>query len=232
MRYLGGKTRHAKAILNHIDKPTTRYVEPFVGGGSALVEAVRMFPNVEIVGSDYHEGLVAMWRAGVFEGWEPPETLTEDQYQELREGPDNPLKTYASFACSFGGKEWGGFARDKTGVRDLSTESYRRVSQELSVLRGHPKLELHSRSYEDVDVHNNDVVYCDPPYRGTTGYRTGQFDHEKFDSTVESWVESGASVFVSEFNAPDHWEVVWTKTRKTDVGGLSKTEKLYKVVPR
>ena len=34
--------------------------------------------------------------------------------------------------------------------------------------------------YRDVEIPDEAVVYADPPYRGTTGYSTGEFDSDCF----------------------------------------------------
>ena len=56
-----------------------------------------------------------------------------------------------------------------------------------------------SFSYEQVPIHHDSVVYCDPPYKGTVGY-LGSFDHDKF----WGWVRAQQHpVFVSEYTAPE-----------------------------
>lgn len=46
------------------------------------------------------------------------------------------------------------------------------------------------------------VIYCDPPYRGTTPYPgVRPFDHERFYRRVREWSEI-TRVFVSEYSMP------------------------------
>ena len=82
------------------------------------------------------------------------------------------------------------------------------------------------------------VVYLDPPYTGTKGYtskRSGvpKFDHDEFWATATYWAQSGAHVFVSEFNAPEGWTPIWERERSVGVGLMSgasytkKTDKLF-----
>lgn len=90
------------------------------------------------------------------------------------------------------------------------------------------------RNYQDWTVYPGDVVYLDPPYAGTTGYgHVGQFDHTEFWKTASAWRELGASVYVSEFNAPKEWEPIWELTRSIGVNSLSgkppvKVDRLFK----
>ena len=46
------------------------------------------------------------------------------------------------------------------------------------------------------------LVYCDPPYEGTTGYKgAGVFDHSAFWETMREWSRDNI-VLVSEYTAP------------------------------
>jgi DNA adenine methylase len=60
------------------------------------------------------------------------------------------------------------------------------------------------------------VIYCDPPYAGTTGYRGGgvsAFDHARFWYLCRRWVDCGARVFVSEYRVPVVHSVIATWQR-------------------
>ena len=83
-----------------------------------------------------------------------------------------------------------------------------------------PAVSFHHRTYDAWDIGPGDVVYCDPPYAGTTGYKgTPTFDHDQFWDTCRKWHELGASVFVSEFTAPNDWRPVWSIERSIAVDG-------------
>jgi DNA adenine methylase len=73
--------------------------------------------------------------------------------------------------------------------------------------------------YNELEIPDNSIVYCDPPYEGTTAYRD-DFDH--------------CTVFVSEYNAPPEWECVWQQEQLTHMDNGKKyhkrvTEKLFKL---
>ncbi len=73
------------------------------------------------------------------------------------------------------------------------------------------------------------------PTRGTTGYKTGAFDSEAFFKWCEGKAEEGHIVFVSEYNAPSHWEVVFEKEQTCNIDNrvaAIKIEKLYKVIAK
>ena len=84
---------------------------------------------------------------------------------------------------------------------------------------------------------NGKVVWmgqCDPPYQGTTGYKTGAFDHDKFFEWCREQAKKNI-VFVSEYNAPEDFECVWQGEIKTNFASNRKAathkavEKLFKV---
>lgn len=65
--------------------------------------------------------------------------------------------------------------------------------------------------YRNLNITEQDAVYCDPPYSATTAYAVGGFDSADFWRTAESWAASGAMVLVSELTAPEGWRSVWSR---------------------
>lgn len=206
IRYVGGKTRHAKTIAAILRTNTgyQYYLEPFFGGGSMARETVGIAPVR--VASDINSNLMELYQA-IQRGWRPPETVNEEVYTAAKSWTDSPTKTYIGFACSYGGKWFGGYARDKKTGRDLTHESYNRIMRDAQFLRG---MKLFSRSYDEWYVDENFLVYCDPPYRGTLGYGDS-FDHDHFWDIMREWSESGARVYISEYQAPADFVSVWSK---------------------
>ena len=88
---------------------------------------------------------------------------------------------------------------------------------------------FYKRSYDEVPIPENSVVYVDPPYRGTKEYVAGGFDFDKFDK----WVKDNPNqVFISEYNMPDWAQVVdeipKRQLMKADGEATYATEKLFK----
>ena len=84
---------------------------------------------------------------------------------------------------------------------------------------------------------NGKVIWlgqCDPPYQGTTGYKTGAFGHDMFFEWCREQAKKNV-VFVSEYNAPEDFECVWQGEIKTNFASTRKAathkavEKLFKV---
>lgn len=77
------------------------------------------------------------------------------------------------------------------------------------------------------------MIYCDPPYQNTSGYKTGDFNHDDFFDWCRFQKENGNVVFVSEYDAP--FTEVWSGEIKTNFASSRKkathdaVEKLFLV---
>ena len=232
MRYLGGKSRTAQRIVVTITEHAiwhgcpTRWVEPFMGGGSVMVEASRLGVFQSVHASDINPLVVAYWKA-IRDGWVPPTSVTYDEWYDVRNNPEVYPPAYVAhvaYNCSFGGKQWGGYARsmkaDGITPRNHSDEASRRDAATAKWLSD---TLITCSGYNDVlsGVGPGDVVYCDPPYEGTTGYKTGAFDHASFWSAVQDAADRGAFVYVSEYACPEHVNsvVIWSNEQSKSVAG-------------
>lgn len=207
MKYMGSKARIAKHILPIILKDRKEgqwYVEPFVGGANMIdkVDGNR-------IGADSNIDCIECLKVIRDKAGEIPkcnDEFGEESYANRCNGVEW-LKPYAAFAFSFGGKFWGGFRRDKHGKRDYIAEAYRNSLKQSPLLQG---VELIHSSYSELEIPYKSVIYCDPPYAGTTKYKD-DFDHESFWQWCREKVKEGHEVFISEYNAPDDFVCVWQK---------------------
>lgn len=217
MWYMGGKHRQAKAIVREVrramDSYSSIYVEPFAGAmgtASALLSDKSL--SVTAFLSDSNPALVTMWQA-VQAGWTPP-PVTEDDYRlhSILRDPSNPLTAYCEFACSFGGKSWGGFARKGKGGAGPDglfhpTPSFRHRQQ---ILNGDTRVLITHQDYKAASIWNGAVLYLDPPYAARTnpfGVDRAGFDHGAFWAWAARMSEFNR-VLVTEFVAPPDWEVL------------------------
>lgn len=237
MRYLGGKNRLSKHISPILDDLITRhdgrFFEPFVGGFNIVP---RMKNYNKAICSDFNKSLSTMYNA-IKNGWEPPSVITLDDYNNVKliKDDEDPITAFVSFGCSFGGKEWGGYARSKKGDESslysaVTKRSLKKKFESIDI----DNVYFTSGSYENVakNLSESYLIYCDPPYRGTTGYKTGVFDSIVFDKWCVEMCELGHTVVVSEFNVSRDWEVIWELERNIMVSHDSnerKTDKLFLV---
>jgi len=230
LRYVGGKTRLAKSIAEQIYRHKTdqhrRYLEPFFGGGSMANHTVNF--DLMRYAYDIHPDLILMYQA-LQNGWIPPQHISEGQYRSLKYAEPSALRAFVGFGSSFGGKWFGGYARDKTGKRDFTNESYHRIMLNRHYIND---IIFKCKSYDEIKgVHSIDLVYADPPYQGTLGYNNS-FDHTVFWNIMRDWSNTGATVLISEYTAPSDFEIVWETPYKTYGITLSDTkekiERLFK----
>ncbi len=93
-----------------------------------------------------------------------------------------------------------------------------------------PSIIMTNKNYSDVEIESDSVVYCDPPYIGTSQYNCA-FDHEGFYEWLRN---SHNQVYISEYSMPDDFLEVYSVSRiakfNCKVSG-SFTEKLYSNKP-
>ncbi len=163
---------------------------------------------------------------------ELPDSVSEAEYKAMKGLPPEPISSWARFMCSFGGKFDNGYAREK-GSDDSTFCGYgkRNAKKQSPLLQG---VDLVNCSYDKLHfLGKQSLIYCDPPYQGTTGYKTGSFNHEAFFDWCVQKKKEGHVVFVSEYNAP--FECVWEGEVKTNFASSRKeathvaVEKLFLV---
>lgn len=228
--YLGGKAKLARRIaeiINSEKKENSVYIEPFVGAGSVMVEV----NSQEKKASDAHPGLITLWKA-LQRGWVPPDSVSEVLYAELKRKKDtaDPLTSFAGFACSFSGKWFDTYARNKDS-RNYASVARRSLLRKIEKMK---KVEFSCVSYEKAHIPAGSFVYCDPPYEGVAQYRGVEaFCHETFWRWVEETAER-ATILVSSYCAPERFECVAEFAVKRDLRGgkphrTKLTERLFAV---
>jgi DNA adenine methylase len=225
---MGSKNRHAKEMLPIILKNRREgqfYVEPFVGGAN-MIDKV---PGNRKIGADVNRYLISLL-AAVRDGWEPPEFVSELEYKSAKSSEDEVYKAFVGFLCSFGSKWFGGYARNKVGTNYAKTGRNALLKQAPHL----KDIDFVCSTYDELLIPDGSIIYCDPPYAGTTKYGTGGFDHDKFWEWCEYKSIQGHDVYVSEYSAPDHWECVWQKNVSANFdsnrnNASERTEKLFKL---
>lgn len=233
MKYMGSKNRIAKHILPIMlkemeDKGYTTWLEPFVGGGNMIDKVPDRYKRI---GADLNEHTIAAMLGIRDFVNDLPEQVSEEYYQSVKGTSAHPISSWIRYTCSFSGKFDNGYARDKTNRNYAREQKNSALKQSLKI----QSVEFLCCSYEDLSDVTNSLIYCDPPYQGTTGYKTGAFDHEKFFAWCRKMKSKGNSVFVSEYDAPVDFELVWQGEVKTNFSSTrskathNAVEKLFKV---
>lgn len=243
MVYLGSKARLVKYIApilqkciddNHIDT----YIEPFVGGAN-MIENIKCKNRI---GSDANPELIELLK---YMQSDPelklaPDACGFEHYKDVRENRKNNTGKYPvyytaliGFFASFAGRYFdGGFGRDKKGGREIYPERLRNAREQAPNLKD---IIFECRDYKEFKDIKNAVFYFDPPYKDTKNYSKFKIDYDEFYDFVRE-LSKNNFCFVSEFNMPDDFKIVWEKDRKlllradrADREDIVKTERLYSI---
>ncbi len=231
MKYMGSKARHAKELLPIIlanRKEGQFYVEPFVGGANIIdkVDGNR-------IGADINEYLIEFFKA-LQNGYLPPSDINLSLYNDVRDNKEKYDK--ATIAClgfcfTYAAKWFGGFIGNSKDVvcvgRDRLGESYRAVEKARKQVSG---INFIYSGYDKLEIPKDSIIYCDPPYKGTTKYKD-DFNHEPFYEWCRQKHKEGHTIFVSEYGMPDDFICVWSKevnnSLTKDTGSKKGIEKLF-----
>lgn len=135
MRYLGGKSKHGKQLVQAIREDEglrSIVIEPFCGG-LGMSEHLAKAPEVgQISCSDFHPAVISLYQA-MLEGWEPPTEVSEVDRTDALELPDSdPFKAFARIGCGYVGNWTSGYAEG--GGRNYASETARCLTRQIGTL--------------------------------------------------------------------------------------------------
>ena len=230
MKYMGSKNRIAKHILPIMldaaqKRGITTWVEHFVGGGNMIDKVPIHFKRI---GIDANPHTIAAL-IGIRDFLDDlPSDVSEEYYKSIKKTGSNPITSWIRFECSFGAKFENGFARNakKSNYAWMGLNLAKKQSPKLQ------GVELICGNYLDYSEFENCSIYADPPYFGTTSYKTDKFDHKVFWQWCRKMSEKNV-VFISEYQAPDDFACIWEGQVKTNFASQrsgathNATEKLF-----
>ena len=236
MKYMGSKNRIVKEILPIMlkeanEKGITTWVEPFVGGANMIDKVPN---NFQRIGIDYNAHTIDALIAIRDLVDKLPNEVTVEYYNLLKGTKPEPITSLIRFGASFGGKFENGYARGFTNKglpRNYWCETKRNAQKQSPKLQG---VKFINGSYDEYSDFEKCLIYCDPPYEGTTSYKTGAFDHPKFWDWCRKMSKKNL-VFISEYKAPDDFVCIWEGGVKTNFASQRKKathkaiEKLFKL---
>lgn len=182
------------------------------------------------IGNDIHKELIALFQE-LQQGWTPPLHISEEEYNNVKNNKSNYPDYYVAlvgFCATFGSKYFGGYARgfkeDKTTLRDMSNEAIRNLLKQTLNIKD---IQFTCKSYLDYKNIKNSMLYCDPPYQGTTGYED-YIDYDEYWNWVRKLSEDNI-VLCSEYNAPDDFVKIYEKTLTTTLDKNSRKKDVEKL---
>jgi DNA adenine methylase len=233
MQYLGGKYRIRKklgAFLTEQAKGKAFFLDMFCGAGNVVanVSHPRRYAN------DGNRYIIAVLKRAQ-RGGEFPDVITEDFYQQVKNNKDaypDWLVGFVGFGCSFGGKFFRGYgARSRVG----SGFNVPGIGKGLATLNL-TSVQFSSNLFEAVTVPKaslQGLIYCDPPYEGTTDYSIA-FDTEQFYKWAREQAQKH-TVLVSEYEHNSRGPILWQTTSKQGLrsatGKAITSEVVFQVLP-
>lgn len=210
MHYLGGKSRISKDIAKILNPATQGrdFYDVFCG---ACNISDKIATAKTRTCSDNNPYLIALFKA-IQDGWEPPTNVSEDQYKWVCEHPDEQpaLTAFILIGCSFCGGWKSGFARSRKTVRNYAREAANSLLKQRGRLTS---VSFVCSDYDKLAIPEGSVVYCDPPYKGTSlHYYHNCFDYDRF----LQWIEANKhkyDIYISEYsrNQVPGFDIVWEK---------------------
>ena len=237
--YHGGKQKIGKNITKIIydeskdieedkDFIIKGYCEPFCGMLGVYQHIPELFknykPKLKYKAGDTNESVIMMWNEAK-KGWKPPTHITETKYNTLKTSKDSALKGYAGHQYSFGGQYFKGYAPKYGGVLKNSQTVIDKISNIGSIM-DKSNTTFSYGDYTQYSNLKNYIIYCDPPYIGTTQQTyKNSFDSNSFYNWCRKMSEDNI-IFTSEYKAPKDFEEIWSKNTK--VTGKNISEKYGK----
>ena len=230
---MGSKARVAKEVSSIINglickNNVSHYIEPFVGG-SNMIEHIQCKNKY---GYDSNEYLIEFWKQ-IQNGWNPFTSveMSKEFYDDVKNNKDKYEKhivALTGLCATYNAKWFGGYAgivHTKINTdRNYYDEAVRNVLKQSEKLKD---VKYQCGDYKDIKVFDA-VIYCDPPYEGTTKYKD-DFDHNTYWNWVRKMSKNNI-ILCSEYSAPDDFECIWEKgvTTTLDKSSRSKVvEKLF-----
>ena len=230
---MGSKARFAKHIApivnSALGNSSGLIYEPFCGGCNLTTHF-----KGKVIANDINENLIELFKEAIG-GRAFPTYVSREMYNEAKKGQlDRALTAYIGFCASYNGRYFEGYVGNNHPIangkiRNYQQEAIKNFLNTVEGLRALESLELTSVPYYEMEIENNSVVYCDPPYMDSKGYETGAFDHKKFWGWANT-VAHNSVVFVSEYETlSESFIPVWEAETKTTIGRTKKkaTEKLF-----
>ena len=223
MRYFGGKAKIAKELSGVLNKYLEGNDKPFIDAFCGRCNVISKIDSNRIrIANDKHKELIAMWQWVKEMGVDRlPTDVSKELYYYIKTSTTSPdwLKGFVGFGCSSAGKWWGGYATSDNKERNYAMNAYNSTKKKMVGLKD---VNFVCGDYFDIVIPSvPSIIYCDIPYKNTTGYSNGTFNHEAFYQWGNEMKALGHIVLVSEYemNVPLDMvnNIVWRKESKKDI---------------
>lgn len=254
MIYLGSKNRYAKEIIPIINKfikdnNIKEFYDIFTGGANIADKIICE----KIVANDLNPCIISLHKQAQKDFSKIPTSYTKEEYlsaysnfkllrehlfenktldefQEIVNMPLYIIGAYENYTTYSHKGFCGSYLKpiDPKSGRKPHTEA-RLNHYKQSLEENYKKINFISKNYIDLEIPKNAVIYCDPPYKNTTGYDTKEFNHEEYYNWLRKKSKTNP-IFISEQDMPKDFTLIWEQTVKREAALNTKkkaVEKLY-----
>lgn len=237
MKYVGSKNRLSKQlapiIQSYVNKGCNAYIEPFVGGAN-MIDKIKCDKKY---GFDIHKYLIALLQQAQKDTNVFPGTIDKEMYQYIRRCQnDNSFEDWfiglVGFCASYNGKWFGGYAngvKTKIGTtRNYTDEAIINLVKQAPRLTG---ISFACCDFRDIPIDKlgeGNVIYCDPPYKGTTKYATDVFPYDEYYDWCRK-LSKDNTVLCSEYWMPDDFEIIWEGQLTCALDKSSRSKKIERL---
>lgn len=181
--------------------------------------------------------LVALWKHLLETTGDIPDVISREEYHEVKENRENYPDWYVGlvgFLSSYKSGFFNGYAGIWTSKDGKRTRCWFKENR-ANILRQLPKMKdvrFKCADFRDIEIPDNAVVYCDPPYRGTRKYGKEVFPYDEYYDWCQEHARH-ATILMSEIWMPEDFQVIWEKdiamTMDHNQSGRKRQERLYTI---
>lgn len=243
MNYMGSKRRIVKDILPiMLDDMNncSAFVDAFCGGCHVIENVPSSYRRIA---NDLNNYLITMWSMFVNTNLEFPFIISRESYNFYRNifkkrgfnckntTSDDAMIGWVGYMASFNGRFFdGGYSGHDVKGRNYVSEQIRNILSQKDKLKS---VEWNTGDYSDLEIPPKSLIYCDIPYKNTKQYLVSKdFDYKRFYEWCRKKKKEGHTVYVSEYDMPDDFQIVYRKNIKVSLSTKSakiSTEKLFKL---
>lgn len=204
IKWTGSKRYLAEEIINHFPKEINTYYEPFIGGGSVLIQLLTS--NIKVnnyICSDVNSYLINLW---LMIKENPQELISayETMWNEMNQIDDIQfrksyyIKVRDRFNISHNPEDFLFLSRTATNGlirfnsqgkfnssyhltrKGIVPKTFDKIINQWSQLLKKKNINFICCDYNEIKPEQNDFMYCDPPYVNTDSMYFGEIDINSF----------------------------------------------------
>lgn len=207
IKWTGSKRSQAEEIVK-LFRPATRYLEPFLGGGSILYHATEYFPTC--IGNDVYKPLIEIWNlvktnpTEVCDGYEYDWNLLQSKFPEhyyevrnrfnSRESAKDLL--FLSRTCTNGIIRFNKSGKFNNSLhvtrRGMQPETFKSIVFDWSARLQNTSFYFGDFMMLENEITKNDFIYMDPPYLNSKNRYISNLEIDKLFNFLETLNNIGA----------------------------------------